>query len=72
MRDNARFLVKIVDRCYEVEVAAVRKYDPNHLVFGDKFNGNMDVPDEIIALHGKHFDLVSSSSMRFGATWRRS
>lgn len=57
-RDNSEFLVKIVDRCYEVEVAAIRKYDSNHLILGDKFNGNTDVPDEIIALHGKHFDLV--------------
>ena len=57
-RDNREFLVKIVDRCFEVEVAAIRRYDSNHLIFGDKFNGNTDVPDEIVALHGKHFDLM--------------
>ena len=60
-RDNREFLLKVVDRCYEVEVAAIRKHDPNHLVFGDKLNGNrfgLETPDEIIALCGKHFDLI--------------
>ncbi|MDP6041242.1 MAG: hypothetical protein QGG64_22020 [Candidatus Latescibacteria bacterium] len=57
-RDNRQFLIDVVDKCYEVEVAAIRKFDSTHLILGDKFNGNMDVPDEIIALHGKHFDLV--------------
>ena len=60
-RDNYQFLLKVVDRCYEVEVAALRKYDPNHLVFGDKLNGNrfgLETPMELIALCGKHFDLI--------------
>jgi hypothetical protein len=60
-RDNAQFLLKVVDRCYALEVAAIRKYDPNHLILGDKFQGNrmgLDVPDEHIALFAKHFDLL--------------
>jgi len=60
-RDNYEFLLKVVDRCYEVEVAAIRKHDPNHIILGDKFQGNrmgLEVPDEIIALCGKHFDLI--------------
>ncbi len=60
-RDNAEFLLKVIDRCYEVEVAAIRKYDPNHLIFGDKFQGNrmgLPVPPEHIAMAAKHFDLL--------------
>ena len=60
-RDNAQFLLEIIDKCFEVEVAAIRKFDSNHLIFGDKFQGNrmgLDVPDEHIALFAKHFELI--------------
>ncbi len=57
-QDNLKFLFKTVDRCYAVESAAIRKYDPNHLVFGDKLNGNTDTPDEIVTLADKYMDLV--------------
>jgi agarase len=68
-RDNATFLLKVIDRCYEVEVAAIRKHDPNHLVFGDKFQGNrmgLSAPTEHIALCAKHFDLILFQKY---ATW---
>ena len=57
-RDNARFLERIVDRYYTVAVAALRRYDPNHLVFGDKLNGNTGVPDGIVDVVARHVDLV--------------
>ncbi len=60
-RDNAEFLLRIIDKCYEVEVAAIKKYDPNHLILGDKFQGNrmgLEVPEEHIALSAKHFDVL--------------
>jgi hypothetical protein len=56
--DNQTFLYKVVDQCYKVEVEAIRKYDKNHLIFGDKLNGNTDTPDEIVKLSAKHMDLV--------------
>lgn len=56
--DNLQFLYKVVDKCYQVEVAAIRKYDKNHLIFGDKLNGNTDTPDEIVKLSAKHMDLI--------------
>ena len=60
-RDNAEFLLRVIDRCYDVEVAAIRKHDPNHLIFGDKFQGNrmgLPVPVEHVELAAKHFDLL--------------
>lgn len=57
-KDNLAFLSKIVDKCYEVTKAAIRKYDQNHMIFGDKLNGNTDAPDELIKIAAKHFDLI--------------
>ena len=57
-RDDRAFLLRVIDKCYEVESAAIRKHDPNHLVLGDKLNGNTDTPKEIIEVAAKHFDLI--------------
>lgn len=56
--DNLEFLYKIVDRAYQVQTEAIRKCDTNHLIFGDKLNGNSDTPDEIVKLASKHMDLI--------------
>ncbi len=71
-RDDRAFLLKAIDKCYEVEVAALRKHDPNHLVLGDKLNGNTDTPKEIIELAAKNFDLIFFQYYAFWAeleTW---
>jgi agarase len=57
-RDNLAFLNKVVDKGYEVEKAAIRRYDPNHMIFGDKLNGNTDMTDDLIQIAAKHFDLI--------------
>jgi hypothetical protein len=57
-RDNAAFLARIVDKAYETICAAIRRHDPNHLIVGDKLNGNSNVPDTLLRLAGKHFDLA--------------
>ena len=58
VEDDLQFLYRIVDRCYQVEVAAIRKFDTNHLIFGDKLNGNSNTPDQIVRLADKHMDLI--------------
>lgn len=68
-RDNDTFLLRVIDKCYEVEVGAIRKYDTNHMVFGDKFQGNrmgLEIPLEHISLFAKHFDLIFFQKY---ATW---
>lgn len=57
-RDNLAFLEKVVDRYYSVAAAAVRRYDPNHLIVGDKLNGNTDPQDALVKLAGKHMDVL--------------
>ncbi|OPZ20546.1 MAG: hypothetical protein BWZ10_00648 [candidate division BRC1 bacterium ADurb.BinA364] len=58
MRDNRRFLESILDRRYEVETAAIRRHDPNHLILGDKLNGHSDTPDSIVQLAARRMDLL--------------
>jgi agarase len=58
IHDNARFLERVVGRYYTVTTRAIRAHDPNHLIFGDKLNGNTGVPDSLIALAGQHVDLL--------------
>jgi len=57
-RDNARFLERIVDRYYAIVVGAVRRHDPNHLIFGDKLNGNTGVPDGVVDVVSRHVDVL--------------
>ncbi len=56
--DNMAFLLQILDKKYAVQKAAIKKYDSNHLIFGDKLDGNIDTPLEFVKLADKHFDLV--------------
>lgn len=56
--DIFNFLLKVVDKYYQVTVSAVKKHDPNHLVLGDKLNGNTDTPSEIVKISSKYTDVV--------------
>lgn len=56
--DNLGFLYLIVDKAYGEHVRAIREVDPNHIIMGDKLNGNSDTPDEIVRQAGRHFDLI--------------
>ena len=58
MRDNLFFLERIAGRYYSVATAAIRRYDANHLIAGDKLNGNAATPESIIRLAARHIDFV--------------
>jgi hypothetical protein len=64
--DNKAFQLEILDKAYTVQVETVKKYDPNHLIFGDRLNCNAPLDDDIIKLFGKHFDVLS---FQFYGTW---
>ena len=53
-KDSQAFLEKIMRQWYEVRRDAIRQYDVNHLILGDKLNMNRDsqYPDQLIrSLH---------------------
>ncbi len=57
-RDNTVFLLKVVERYYQLARDALRRYDPNHLFLGDKLNGNTDTADTVVSVTSRFTDLV--------------
>ena len=57
-RDNIAFLQKVVAKYYETTRDAIRRYDPNHLFFGDKINANTDTVDTVLAITSQFTDVV--------------
>ena len=52
-------LYRIASKYYEVTTAAVRKYDPNHLILGDRYNGNRGIPKSVLAAAKPFIDVLS-------------
>jgi len=56
--DNTAFLRDCVDVYYRKAKEALRRYDTNHLFFGDKINGNTDTIDTVLDITTKYTDIV--------------
>ena len=56
--DNTAFLRDCVDAYYRKAKEAFRRYDTNHLFFGDKINGNSDTIDNVLDITTKYTDIV--------------
>lgn len=56
--DDLAFLLRILDRYLQSTTGAIREIDGNHLILGNKWGGNTDIPDDVIALSCKYADLV--------------
>lgn len=57
-RDNIEFLKRVVARYYQTALAAIRRYDPNHLFVGDKLNANTDAMDTLLPVTSQFTDVV--------------
>ncbi|MEM9160961.1 MAG: hypothetical protein AAGB46_18070 [Verrucomicrobiota bacterium] len=57
-RDNIEFLKICVDKYYQVTKDSIRKYDENHMFFGDKINANTNAMDTVLPVTEKHTDVV--------------
>ncbi len=57
-RDNHAFLLQIIDKAWGTQVQTIRKYDSNHLIFGDTLNLNSPLTDDIIEVYIKHFPVI--------------
>jgi len=53
------FLGFVVDRYLSIVSKAIKKYDPNHMYIGCRFNGYEKTVKEVIQAAGKYLDLVS-------------
>ena len=57
--DNHTFLMRIVEQYYRVACKTIRKFDTNHLIFGDILNAQTRAPDDVVSLIAGHTDLVT-------------
>lgn len=57
-RDNVEFVKLVVDKYYQITQDAIRRYDPNHMFFGDKLNANTDSIDTVLPVVAKYVDVV--------------
>jgi len=54
-----RALYEMARRYYQVTYDAVRRYDPNHLILGDRYEGKALLPDEILQAAMPYVDVLS-------------
>lgn len=57
-RDNVVFLQRCVGKYYETARNAIRRYDTNHMFFGDKLHANTDSLDTVLSITSQYTDLV--------------
>ncbi len=57
--DGRAFLREILRHLYHVAHEAVREFDPNHLILGDRYNGNTEIPDAALEAMLPYVDVLS-------------
>jgi len=57
-RDNAEFLKKVINAYYQMAKISIRRYDSNHLFFGDKINANTDSLDTVLEITSRYTDVI--------------
>ncbi|MCW2507000.1 MAG: agarase [Modestobacter sp.] len=56
---RATALYDVASRYYETIVTAIRRYDPDHLVLGDRYNGNKGIPEPVLRAMQPFVDVLS-------------
>ncbi|MCL4233148.1 MAG: MBL fold metallo-hydrolase [Deltaproteobacteria bacterium] len=56
--DEAAFLAEIAEAWYGLLAATVRRTDPNHLILGDKLEGERDLPTWLDPILARHVDVI--------------
>lgn len=58
-KDNVLMLQRIAERYYSIHYELIKKYDPNHLIFGDKYNGDTGYfPKYLLPILNKYIDVL--------------
>lgn len=52
-------LFDVATKYYETISKYIRKYDPNHLILGDRYNGNKGIPDIVLTAMQPFVDVLS-------------
>lgn len=56
---HSRDLATIAGQYYSTISRHIRAYDPNHLILGDRYNGNMGIPTEVLHAAAPYIDVLS-------------
>ena len=61
LSDRAREakLYDVASRYYETITQEIRALDPDHLILGDRYNGNKGIPDAVLRAMSEHVDVLS-------------
>jgi len=54
-----RTLPEVAEKYYSTITEHIRRYDPSHLILGDRYNGNMGIPDEVLDIAASYIDVLS-------------
>lgn len=57
-RDNVLFLHRVIDKYYETTRNAIRRFDPNHMFFGDRLHANTDSLDTVLPITSKYTEII--------------
>ncbi|WP_038501617.1 hypothetical protein [Rhodoluna lacicola] len=52
-------LFDVAKTYYKIITEAIRRYDPNHLILGDRYNGNKGIPEVVLQAMVDHVDVLS-------------
>ena len=52
-------LAKVARKFYRTVHDAIRTYDENHLILGDRYNGNVGIPDGVLDAIAEYVDVLS-------------
>ena len=52
-------LFEVAEQYYRTITEAIRRYDPNHLILGDRYNGNKGIPDVVLRAMAQYVDVLS-------------
>jgi hypothetical protein len=63
-KDKQDFLGVVVDRYFRIVSQAIKKYDPNHLILGCRFNGQALRCPEVFKAAGLYADVISVNYYR--------
>lgn len=58
-RDCQAMLAAITEQYYKIQYTSIKKYDPNHLILGDKLNSSWkNIPHYLLSIVKKYVDVV--------------
>lgn len=52
-------LYDVASKYYETIVKHIKRYDPNHLILGDRYNGNKGIPTAVLKAMKNYVDVLS-------------